>query len=305
MKLRSIQCLRAVAVTAVLLSHTLAWRHGAAGVDLFFVISGVIIGIVMKGRSASQFMLARLRRIYPIYWLNLFPIIAAAAISGIALDQATLASSATLWPIWGDFAQPYLPPAWTLCFEMLFYVVVAIGLATSRTTWVAPALLVLVVLNALVRHPVLQFVGNPLVLEFCAGFAILRLPRNSSAGVAALALGVGLFVLSPSIYVQPDQLMDISVNLLRVAVWGLPAALLVYAALTFERLFTKWADIPVFVGNASYSIYLSHYFVILTLNIWWPAQTAAMLLVGCAMYLWIEQPMLKRKPMLNPAPARA
>lgn len=106
-KLRSIQVLRAIAVLAVLLYHAAGWSHGQAGVDLFFVISGVIIGIVMVGRSANAFIAARLWRIYPVYWFNALPLLAAAAVFGI-LTPARLAASLTLWPVWALTRRPIL-----------------------------------------------------------------------------------------------------------------------------------------------------------------------------------------------------
>jgi exopolysaccharide production protein ExoZ len=290
-KLRSVQVLRGLAVTGAIASHAAGWRHGAAGVDLFFVISGVIIGKVMQGRSAGEFMQARLWRIYPIYWFNLLPLLAVALAYGI-VTPARLASSLTLWPIWGSYAHPYLVPGWTLCFEMLFYWLIAAGLYFKRSWGVAPVLLAAILLNALTAWPLFQFVGNPLVLEFCAGLLILQIPKNRSAGVVAIILALAIFAFSPALKVESEHLMDLQLNLVRVAMWGVPASLAVYAALCFDGWFGKWADAPVFIGDASYSIYLSHYLVNLVLLIWWPARIAAMIVVGSAMYLAIERPIV-------------
>ena len=73
MKLRSLQVLRAVAAVAVVSVHAQLGERGTAGVDLFFVISGFIIGRVMIGRSAWEFARDRIWRIYPIYWVALLP----------------------------------------------------------------------------------------------------------------------------------------------------------------------------------------------------------------------------------------
>lgn len=289
-KLRSIQCLRALAVGIVLVSHGTFWPHGQAGVDLFFVISGVIIGKVMQGRSAKEFMLARLWRIYPIYWFNALPLLLAAAVAGI-VTPARLATTLTLWPIWpGGYAPPYLNPAWTLSFEMLFYSLVALGLATNRTKFVVPTLVAAVAINALTGNPVLQFVGNPLVLEFCAGLIVGRLPRNAAAGGSSLALAAILFVLSPIVHTSSAHVMDLPLNAYRVAVWGVPAALAVYGALCLNRSFGAWATVPVFLGDASYSIYLSHYFLNLALPmVWWPLRVVIFLAAGSAMYWFVER----------------
>jgi peptidoglycan/LPS O-acetylase OafA/YrhL len=56
--------LRAVAIVGAITAHATYFRHGAAGVDLFFVISGVIIRTVMQGIEAGDFFRARLWRIF-------------------------------------------------------------------------------------------------------------------------------------------------------------------------------------------------------------------------------------------------
>jgi peptidoglycan/LPS O-acetylase OafA/YrhL len=65
--------LRAVAVIFVLLYHAFPFRFkgGFVGVDIFFVISGYLIGKAVKDEidrqefSLSQFYYRRIRRIYP------------------------------------------------------------------------------------------------------------------------------------------------------------------------------------------------------------------------------------------------
>ncbi|SRR6266571_871351 len=85
--LQSIQILRAVAALLVLAGHlwaTLAWLGkpdalpnfvaGAAGVDLFFVISGFVMvhsseKFFGQPGGSVQFLLRRLARIVPLYWV--------------------------------------------------------------------------------------------------------------------------------------------------------------------------------------------------------------------------------------------
>lgn len=302
-KLRSIQVLRAIAVLAVLLYHAAGWSHGQAGVDLFFVISGVIIGIVMVGRSANAFIAARLWRIYPVYWFNALPLLAAAAVFGI-LTPARLAASLTLWPVWGSYAPAYLVPAWTLSFEMLFYGLVAVGLAWRRPLLVVPVLGAFVGLNAVVANPYLQFLGNPLVLEFCAGLLLLRLPRRAVLGAAATVVGIGLFAMSPAPTIESAQIMDAAVAFPRVASWGIPAALVVYGALCFEGMAGKWAAPLVLIGDASYSIYLSHYFLNLALPVWWPLRVLILVGAGLLMFVTVERPIMRWRRSHKAHPAR-
>ena len=65
--------MRAIAACAVVVLHAVPDVHapvgsagyGAAGVDLFFVISGFIMANVAKGRTSAEFLRDRLWRIYP------------------------------------------------------------------------------------------------------------------------------------------------------------------------------------------------------------------------------------------------
>ena len=75
--LRSIQYLRGIAALMVTLHHTLAGIHGGVpipllhgGVDIFFVISGIIMWRVTAERAVSPlaFMRRRLVRVVPLYW---------------------------------------------------------------------------------------------------------------------------------------------------------------------------------------------------------------------------------------------
>ncbi len=314
-KYRSIQLLRAAAAVGVLLCHTAGWSLGAAGVDLFFVISGFIIGTVMPGRSAGAFLVDRLRRIYPIYFITLLPwAIVGAVFAVIPADR--LAASLTLWPIWGGrFVIPFNPPAWTLCFEMLFYLGATLSLATGRK-WLPLAVAGAAALSyQMMPGELLGFIGNPMILEFCAGLALTRLPRLPRLAGAAIPIGLLIFALSPAVALSDGTLaIDASRSLLRLLWWGVPAFLLAYAALAFEKAFAPKAwDAAVLVGDASYSLYLVHVLPALILQLWWPVESLAILALGIAIHLAVEKPLLAQlkhrarspDPACSPANAQA
>lgn len=290
MKLQSIQGLRAVAASAVVVGHCGNFALGSAGVDLFFVISGFIIATVAPGRKPLAFLRDRAWRIYPIYYVYLAPWFAVAIYAGLTTWQGTLASF-TLWPVYGEIVRPYLKLAWTLTFEMLFYVAAAIALRHGvRPMLVAFALCLLAF--QIWPTPLLSFLGNPMILEFLAGVLIARLPR-SEAGGALLPLGILLFVLSDAaLFKDPPSAIDASVSIDRVIAWGVPAALVVYGALCLER-FAKIRPL-VLIGDASYTIYLSHLLLSLMSLLWW-IEAPLLILIGVALYLLIEKPLLAAK----------
>ncbi|HET9161111.1 MAG TPA: acyltransferase family protein, partial [Caulobacteraceae bacterium] len=74
--LLSIQYLRAVAAVMVLVYHStrltaFKFEVGAAGVDVFFVISGFILWTIAAEKPITpvQFLVRRWQRVAPFYWV--------------------------------------------------------------------------------------------------------------------------------------------------------------------------------------------------------------------------------------------
>lgn len=88
--IHSIQYLRALAALMVIFHHSSAQidiyrgtlkqvNIGAAGVDVFFVISGFVIWFTTYNRklSPAKFMLKRIIRVVPLYWFVTLAIVVA------------------------------------------------------------------------------------------------------------------------------------------------------------------------------------------------------------------------------------
>lgn len=303
-KLRSVQVLRGVAATAVVACHMTDFPMGAVGVDLFFVISGFIIGKVMVGRSTTEFLRDRLWRIFPFYWLCALPWLLFAWNAG-QIDAPRTLASLTLWPIYDEFAKPYLRVAWSLCYEMLFYLAATASLATGKGKWLVAVFLACFALNLAAPSPLVGFLGYPLIFNFLFGLAITRLRLDERAGIAALVAGLAIIPLAPAALFAGNSIgvSDWSIAM-RVLWWGVPSALIVYGALSLER-FASWRT-AILIGDASYSIYLTH------LLVWTFIQglTAIPIAVafGVAVHLWVEKPLLglrRSRGFPLPAPLRS
>lgn len=286
--LRSIQVLRGVAACVVVVMHAYAssndimdspLRIGAAGVDLFFVISGFIIASIPKRPS---FLFDRVWRVYPVWLVAVTPFFFIRDSGWIEI-----VSSVTHWPVFHEFILPALPIGWTLSFEVLFYAAVALGLATRPAiplTIFAACLLGGLLTNA----PIFDFLGSPMIFEFLFGVVIARLPRDEWLGAPLIAAALVLLAISPLSVFGAEVATSADAAWVRAIFWGFPCGLVVYGALCLERwfrdgLFTR-------LGDASFSIYLWHTVVIGSLATPWPVKLAAGIAGGVLMWWLIERP---------------
>lgn len=317
-RILSLQILRFFAASAVIAWHAcylfyprgprgLVGDFGPFGVDLFFVLSGVIIAWVAPGRSAGGFLWQRLTRILPIYWL-LTLVWIAALVWAHRFDVLALGTSFLLYP---SSHEPYLKVAWTLRFELLFYVAAAVTLLRPRIA--LPILGVLYAAAFVARFVyggvLLNFVGAPLILEFVAGVAIATIFRSRSPllfGIALVGAVAGLIVIGFADFTGEDMVV-------RPLYYGLPAAFIVYLA-TQIACHGRIAERLAYLGDASYSAYLVHVIplVILTpiasripLVIAAPLAIALCWWIAVLVHEAVEKPLLAfcRRPLVSRAPA--
>jgi peptidoglycan/LPS O-acetylase OafA/YrhL len=334
MTFETIQALRAIAALLVVLYHALemwreriehtmaetSWINGAAGVDIFFIVSGFVMvmssrRLIARSDGWRTFLRHRIVRIVPLYWLlTTLKLAAVLLVGGLALrshpDFGYVLKSYLFMPVVdgaGHF-RPLLPVGWTLTFEFLFYVMFAGALALSVDVLavVLPGLGLIAVL-ALLRDaatwPDWTILFNTIVLEFIAGVLLARATLGGfrlpplAAGMLAI-VGFALLLALP-----------FSTENLRVITWGVPAAMIVTGAISLEPV--VGAKLPRWLtglGDASYSIYLGHGFLLPALGIlvsrlgWSSAPAEAFVLVLClaasgiagmAMYRAVERPIIR------------
>ena len=303
-QLRTVQALRAIAALLVMMSHlrvieahqsnenfllSEVWINGASGVDLFFVISGFIM-VWVSGekppgkRAVQQFALARVVRIYPLWWLFAGLMVLYFCLSyGVPWDAAQLEANQLNGPAYliksallipQDWF-PVLNIGWTLIHEMYFYLVFALILFLPIKRRF-PALVIwggLVCLGAVMglsephqAKTLLQIAAHPMGLEFLMGCGVAYLVRSNMRFAALPALLVGIVVFAVALVVFPGFAGDQN-NLAwyRTLCFGSASALIVYGlvCLELERGWgRKTPDILVKLGDWSYALYLSHILVL-------------------------------------------
>jgi exopolysaccharide production protein ExoZ len=249
----------------------------ASGVDLFFVISGFVMVHSSEERFARQgawaeFLIARIARIVPLYWLVTVVAIPTTR-HPFTLRDALFSFLFVPDHDYTGGLSPLYAAGWTLNFEMFFYFLFAAGVGLQkRSALVALSmLLILIVFSGRLFDPhiaQLQFWSDPIILEFVLGMWIAVLYQrgvtlwpSARLGAAACAIVVvWTFACGP---VPSGN---------RVAVWGLPAAILVAVAVLGPRVEQKGflCDVAMLFGNASYSIYLIHPLVYSAVIRMWP-----------------------------------
>lgn len=283
-----VQALRAVAALLVVVHHAesswrdrlvgspqaaLPWPNGQSGVDIFFVISGFVMAISLPGLAGRAnpggvFLWRRFVRIIPLYWIFTTLKLLRYHFGPQMADQSPgnawhIIASYLFVPAADSYGAPIplLAVGWTLNFEMMFYLLFALALILE----IAPVVFLIPTLGMIAvvgwfdhpGWPAWTSLASPLVLEFLYGvlLAQLTIQRRLPGLLAASMLFFTGFIL---ILCVPLPLYAA-----RAFVWGWPAAAIVTGIVALEdRLGRSLPKSLLEIGNASYSIYLVHLFVI-------------------------------------------
>jgi exopolysaccharide production protein ExoZ len=273
-RLDCVQLLRAVAAVAVVTHHIRLFGNGAWGVDLFFVISGFIMCYVTED-SGRRFFAKRIIRVVPLYWAGTLAVFCVAVVFPSLLDHTTadfvdLLKSLFFIPFKkGHNTVPVLFLGWTLNYEMLFYLLFSVSMAVShkRRAVVASLLLIAIVVAGqwVPDHWVpLRFFSRPVILEFAFGMICYELFVGSAVHRMRNRTNASrlLWTLAGAIFIACMPLATIFVPFEDpVLRWGILAALSFYCVL-YGLSGIKLPAGVVIVGDASYSLYLFHPYVI-------------------------------------------
>jgi peptidoglycan/LPS O-acetylase OafA/YrhL len=253
--------------------------NGAAGVDIFFVISGFVMmtstsGLAKYRHPVLVFLERRITRIVPLYWLaTAFKIALLVFTPALTIHQRlTLANSLGSFlfvPVRNANHEvlPVVIVGWTLNFEMFFYAVFALAiLFRRRLIFVLTVVLTcLSIVSAFYREswPAITTLANPMLLEFLFGVMIARaaIAKRLPGVIASCAfLATGFLVILTA---YPHLPLVTWQAPWRFLMWGIPAAAIVLGAVGLEdRIGIRIPHWLVSLGDASYAIYLVQTFVL-------------------------------------------
>jgi exopolysaccharide production protein ExoZ len=333
--IENIQALRGVAALLVLLSHASLYESrtdsnqilpnslfelGGAGVDLFFVISGYVMMLISGFGSsgivqARNFFTRRAARIYPLYWFFTLVVILIVSVQPQLINREGGISQLSYWKSFfliPDVEKaPLVGQGWTLIHEMYFYIafsVIVIFKNKTRYYVIGLWVLLLILFNSVFEPPntpAFKIITNQLTFEFIFGclVAILQKMDIMNWGKTAFFGGIAFLCMNP-------EHMDAS----RVLWFGLPSTLIVYGAVAMEK--KQQLVLPLWLrktGDISYSLYLSHVFVLsVCLKVWKLIESEGFLdniiaifamflfswITGFIVYQYFEYPVMKYSKLL-------
>lgn len=282
---KDIQILRGLAVLFVVMFHLQVpgFRAGFLGVDIFFVISGYLMGVMYDPAKKFEFFAKRASRLLPAYFATILATLLAAAIVTRPDDFSKLASQAVFGALFASnigfwmedsyFDKSSFKPLlhlWSLSVEVQFYLLVPVISAFCRKYRGGLALIVLLSATlcfvAVMVAPGTAFYMLPFRLwEFLAGFGVAICLHGRAATGRGVWTTVSLAALLAILILPPLGPEGTAYGFLSGHP-GLAALTAVLATATLLALgMPVWMQTnPVSgvlerLGACSYSVYLAHF----------------------------------------------
>ncbi len=306
---------------------------GRCGVDFFFVLSGFIIYHVnyyFIGHPVryGYYIRKRFNRIYPIYWIYTLVTLAIhfvlmkytgkGLIYWINVNLENILRSLFLYPVNTAIQEAsIIPVAWTLSYEIVFYVMFSLLILLRKqismffiTIWVV-AVIINSVFSFQTGNLLMNVILNVKNLEFFMGCMAAYFFRKYSCKLPKYQLrllmtfAVLLLAISWCYSLHAGHIYDV-IHKMDVITFGIPFFIIILCAVLLEEKVpankASLKNIFIYLGDASYSIYLTHFVTITLVNIKlgksfnsfliFSISVLTSIIVGCLLYRFIEKPLL-------------
>lgn len=240
-------------------------KYADSGVHIFFVLSGLVVFLNLAQYEAvglpflARFVLRRSIRLDPPYWLVIGLSIVASAVAGRMYADGWPGVLANMLYLYNLVEiRPIVTVGWTLCLELQFYVLLAVGLVVAdklRTARLSRAFVLAMIISPTLLWSLLIAGGwatNPLHGLFLTHWHLFLL--GTAVGLlmcqerlAAAIVGVGAVVAAVLEFRHVGPLV------------ALATAAVIWALHRRGRLVDPLGGRPLqYLGKISYSFYLVH-----------------------------------------------
>jgi exopolysaccharide production protein ExoZ len=302
--IQNLNLLRFISVSLVIFYHTQIFNlHlGRFGVDIFITLSGFLITKSLYERTRNEFIISRLAKILPSYFFITISIVLIHSIYPELIESNYITHSEIIKSLLfvpyinkaGNYS-PILPVGWSLNFEIMFYIVAFLSFLISRKKYfyiLSLSLILIWIFSSQASEEIIRFYANSIIFEFLLGSLIYYLPNIQLKNGYFFLLSAISFILA---LISESYFLETN----RFAFFGVISFLIVYL---FKSSESKTRPIGVIkkvlseLGAASYSIYLTHYFVIKLLKILFGLSTLVSLIsyvtsicIGYIFYILFEK----------------
>jgi peptidoglycan/LPS O-acetylase OafA/YrhL len=289
--IKSIQILRGIAAFMVAYLHStgregvnLLPSTGWFGVDIFFIISGFVIAFIIT-KDTKYFLLKRIFRIVPLYIIatlimvlicTLFPEKINHAVSNLPAFIKSILFIPYRIETKFEPSGPILEQAWTLNYEVFFYLVMAVCISMVKNkkligmACTAVLIIIIWILNTINTNIfIIRYYQNNLFPEFIYGIVLFYVYNyfcnKKYIFIRSPIINItisGIIAIVSFVCLCGNILIKFNVN--RNIYGGIPSLLFVASFLILENQIKNNRMTKFFLrlGEASYVLYLFHTFII-------------------------------------------
>ena len=283
-KFDSLQILRGIAATMIVVGHVFSHNLGfsaqpfiwmfsriyVSGVDIFFSICGFIILYSIKNqifnfKTSLIFIIRRLLRIYPVYWVVFFLSIIIAQIVNLNHDNQTPHSFSELFFL-TTTDNYYNPPGWSLPLEIYFYLgVFLITFLFKRHYEIVVFGWLFIKLLIAIKYTSVEIMTNALLVEFMFG-VLLYFAHKYNFRITSFDFIIS-FILSIFFFFLGFKLAKDGplAGWARVFTYGFGGMFFTYTFILIDKFKISYPKLLLVLGDASYSIYISHHLFMKTI----------------------------------------
>jgi peptidoglycan/LPS O-acetylase OafA/YrhL len=268
------------------------FHNGYGGVVIFFLISGYIIPASMKNcKNFSTFILKRIIRIYPLFFLvYLYSIY---RFDNFNFNQLI----ALILPIADFFNAPFLfDPDWTLRLEFFFYLIIGVifyyNKLTFKSLYICIFINIFFIFYSYFNHLFLwNFKLRFMIFLFLGSLLYLLEQQNFSNNKNSL-ITILLFILVILIF----EIFGFNYKYFHENITIGTIIFIIFYLIHQTKFQIKSNKFTKILGNITYSIYLLHYLIYKDIYYFFESHFLAIIglfLICFLVYNFIEKPIIK------------